>query len=165
MLMGLVMLALLAAGCSSEPDGPPADSGDASAETDPDGGDLESTAVTFMETVLSGGDASSFVRDPAVLDQARFEDMGPEADYDVSIAEDYQGQLAEPGACGLVGDVTIVCYVLVERADVETETVVAVYLTEMPPDAEYVDGQYLDANGRPMDPVDPYVVNVEVVAG
>jgi len=81
----------------------------------------EETAVGFITALADGTDAGAFVRDPAVVSDAQrqFGEGGIGA-YS-SIALDPAASLRESGAADTcaVNDVTLTCFVLIDRNDTE----------------------------------------------
>lgn len=121
----------------------------------------EQTAVSFVRALVEGQSADAFVRDPAVAADAERQlgEMG-QAAYD-SIALDpvtSQTEAGAPDACA-VNDITLSCYVLIDRSSSDSEGVntlvkVGVAVTDV------------DQATGPDDPgpkVAPYVISVEIV--
>lgn len=81
----------------------------------------EETAVAFLTALADGTDASGYVRDPAVVTDAerQFGESGIGA-YN-TIALDPDASLRESGAADTcaINDVTLTCWVLIDRTDVE----------------------------------------------
>lgn len=85
----------------------------------------EETAVAFVRAIVEGQSADAYVRDPAVASDAERQlgEMG-QAAYD-SIAIDparSQQEAGAPDACA-VNDITLSCYVLIDRSTSDSEGV------------------------------------------
>jgi outer membrane murein-binding lipoprotein Lpp len=85
----------------------------------------EQTAVAFVRAIVEGQSADAYVKDPAVASDAERQlgEMG-QAAYD-SIALDpatSQQEAGAPDACA-VNDVTLSCYVLIDRSSSDSEGV------------------------------------------
>jgi hypothetical protein len=156
-LLCLSVLVSVAIGCSSSDD----EGTDASTSAPTDHTiAFEALAIDFVRAVLTGGDATPFVRDPAVLDDAtsaladRRANGGP---FEVHMHPIYVDPLSQgdpAGACQFTGDITYTCPVEVRSAGEDVEGVSVLYLVA-------VASEIPTSEAGEFTTVEPYVVGIE----
>jgi hypothetical protein len=124
----------------------------------PAGKEAEPLAVAFVRAILTGGDASQYVRTASVVTDAKALLQGYGSTATVAIHPTYvdpNAQAGVGGQCQLIGDVTLQCAVAVGSSGDDGGVLVGVLVSNIPPEA-----------GSPDAPTVPnYVAGIEGLAG